>query len=334
MRLTILTVSILIISGLTAVFTASDSLPHILGAISKALPLIPLVLGAAWVISGGDIDLSPAGMFGASGMIVLWLCSIGVASYLAFLAAFLLAFAVGALHGYLVAFHKVSALVLTLGTSFVLLGIATILAVSLHSRAEKWRFEQISNLSIGKLPNSTKIAPQKPGIKDSPITLTLPRKLQPSVLRNSFPWAISLLGIAMYIRHRTRYGLKHLAVGFDRTAAMLAGLSVERIRFAALCASSLLSFLSATLYMVAYQDGGWNATSGIGMEMTAIAAAVIGGTKITGGVFQPVNAALGIILWGALTRFCLAVPWVAPEQQKLGFGILLVIVAAIDRKRV
>jgi ribose/xylose/arabinose/galactoside ABC-type transport system permease subunit len=124
-----------------------------------------------------------------------------------------------------------------------------------------------------------------------------------------------------------------VAVGFDRDAAHLAGIDVRRVRMRAFLVASALVYVSTMLYMISYQGGGWTAATGTGLELTAIAAAVIGGTAITGGRFNPVGVAMGIGVWAALGHVCIMAQFLDPEHQKLAGGALLLLVAFLDSKR-
>lgn len=123
--------------------------------------------------------------------------------------------------------------------------------------------------------------------------------------------------------------MRHVAVGLDREAAKLAGINVRVVRLRAFVLAALLVYISTMLFMIDYQGGGWSAATGRGFELAAIAAAVIGGTTITGGRFSPVGVAMGVGVWAALGHLCIMVRFLDPEHQNLAAGVLLIVVAFV-----
>jgi ribose/xylose/arabinose/galactoside ABC-type transport system permease subunit len=115
----------------------------------------------------------------------------------------------------------------------------------------------------------------------------------------------------------------------DAKAAEIAGVDIKRVYFAAFLMSGALVGLSALLSLVAVQRGGWAPNTGWGKELLAIAAAVLGGCRITGGRFDPVCVALATLLMFAVrdTISALSLP-VELEYVVLGVGVILV--ALID----
>ena len=91
----------------------------------------------------------------------------------------------------------------------------------------------------------------------------------------------------------TRFGRSVLAVGGNEEAARLMGLRVERVKVAVYALSGALAGLAGAL--VAAQTSG-SPTEGIGWELIAIAAVVVGGTQLTGGQGSILNTLTGVLL--------------------------------------
>jgi len=316
-------------------------LPVLTTVLSRSWPLIPLALAASLVISSGDIDLSPAGAFSFLGMLVLWLNNHNLPVFAIFLITFAISIAVGLVHGTFIGFFKAPPLIMTLGTSFFMTGIAILIYTTLLSNLEptkalpsKPQAHESNTALISATPTaSTGIASYWPAPTSTYTANTLPERQRVGIFSVSYPWTIAIIIILVYWKQYTLIGLKHMAVGSSREGAILAGLDVRRIRATSFFLASLLTFLSAMLYLIDYNGGGWSAGTGGGLELTGIAAAVIGGTSVSGGRFEPVNVALAMILWVALHQLSIALPFVGPTTQMIAIGILLILVANLDRSK-
>lgn len=331
MRSVILFLTIIMIAVITGYVSGSgDSFSALLSIAARAMPLIPLGLAAAIVISCGDIDLSPAGMFAFLGMLTLGLSNVGLPVWLVSVCVLVSAISIGIFQGWAIAYRGLAPLITTLGMSFALFGAATTIQVVLQESSRDFNIkQQIEVKDAGATSTELQLERANP----IPIVQTLPNNLQPAIWQRSLPWVAILLISGTLWRHRSMSALRHLAVGFDRNAAQLANLDVRVIRFRAFLVASLLVYISAMLYMIDYQGGGWTAATGRNLELLAIAAAVIGGTTITGGRLNVIGVALGIGVWAALGHICIMAKFLDPEHQKLAAGLLLLIVAFVDSKR-
>ncbi len=115
-----------------------------------------------------------------------------------------------------------------------------------------------------------------------------------------FSWkyviSTAVVGALILWRYRSDAGLDHIAVGLDQTASQISGVKIKIVYFRSFLFAGVLVGLSAVLFMVNVQVGGWATNMGWGKELFAIAAAVIGGCKITGGRFDPLSVAVATIL--------------------------------------
>lgn len=331
MRSAILFMTIIVIAIITGYVSGSgDSLSALLSITLRTLPLVPLGLAAAIVISCGDIDLSPAGMFAFLGMLTLGLSNVGLQHWLVAGCVLVAAILIGIFQGWAIAYRGLAPLITTLGMSLALFGAATTIQITLHNSARDFQIEKRIGSQDTQIDESQI---QSESNEKTPIVQTLPKHLQPGIWKFSLPWVVLLLILGILWRHGSMSALRHLAVGFDRNAAQLANLDVRIIRFRAFLIASLLVYLSTMLYMIDYQGGGWTAATGRGLELVAIAAAVIGGTTITGGRLDVIGVALGVGVWAALGHLCIMARFLDPEHQKLAAGLLLLVVAFVDAKR-
>jgi ribose/xylose/arabinose/galactoside ABC-type transport system permease subunit len=149
----------------------------------------------------------------------------------------------------------------------------------------------------------------------------------------AFVIALSTLATFAVVRYTTKWGLEHIAVGMNDKSAVFAGINIIHKKIVAFIVSSVLTSLAALVELNAISYGGWSPKAGIGIELQAIAAAVIGGCSITGGVFYPFAAALAAVLWVSVAELSLRIPYGGTETQRLITGILLLLVAFITHYR-
>ncbi|HEX6884466.1 MAG TPA: ABC transporter permease [Planctomycetota bacterium] len=109
---------------------------------------------------------------------------------------------------------------------------------------------------------------------------------------------LALVGAAALVLRRLHAGRALLAVGCDPAAARLAGVRVERVRVGALAAMGF--FAAAAALVSATRYPAIEIEAGAGLELSAIACAVLGGTSIRGGRGTVLGTLLGVALFGAL----------------------------------
>lgn len=148
----------------------------------------------------------------------------------------------------------------------------------------------------------------------------------------TIPWilVIALLisaATAWFVR-RTRTGRDIFAVGSHPEAARLRGIPVTRTTFLVYSVTGALAGLAGVLYASRY--GFVNpATAGQGMELSVIAAVVIGGTKVTGGSGTVLGVLLGCLLLGTI-NVALAVLGIAATWQLLVYGAVILIALLVE----
>ena len=110
--------------------------------------------------------------------------------------------------------------------------------------------------------------------------------------------ALVVVAAAAYVLLFTRFGRTVYAVGGNAQSAMLMGLKVGRTKIAVYTLSGFCSALGGLL-LVLYKSSG-DPLNGVGLELTAIAAVVIGGTLLTGGSGYVLGTVLGIMVLGVI----------------------------------
>lgn len=142
-------------------------------------------------------------------------------------------------------------------------------------------------------------------------------------------WIVSLLVVVvLVVCHRTPFGRHLYAVGGSERAARLTGLRVDRIKVAVYVAAGALSGLAGLIVTARLDSAQPNA--GLGYELDAIAAVVIGGTSLSGGRGSVGGTVLGCLLIGVLNNG-LTLLNVSPFWQQVIKGLVIIIAVALDR---
>jgi rhamnose transport system permease protein len=303
MRETILAGAILVLLLLVAArfpgFVAPANLANVF---NDTAPLIILALGQMVVILTRCIDLSVAANLALTGMAVAMVnvavpgLPIGVIMVI----AILLGAAMGAINGLLVWKLAIPPIVVTLGTMTIFRGI-------------------IFLISDGKWVNAHEMSSAFTGVPRM-VLLGLP------VLSWAAIITIILFGIMMA---RTQFGRSIFAVGGNPHAAVYTGIDVGKTQFWAFVVSGALAGLTGYLWVsrfaVAYVD-----IAG-GFELEVVAACVIGGISIAGGIGSVGGAVLGAIFLGVVKN-ALPVVNISPFWQLAISGSAILIAVAFNAR--
>lgn len=263
--------------------------------------LLLVAVGQAVVIITRNVDLSVGSVVGLTAYLTgrLFIDVPGIPSIAVFVAGVLLGAVLGAINGMLVAWAKVPALVITLGTMYIYRGINVIWTGSDRINASDLprAFRGLGTDQLVGIPVLTIIA------------------------------AIVLIAAAWYLRNM-RSGREFYAIGSDPAAAHLYGLKVTRRIITAFVLSGALSGLAGVLYAARY--GTVSSAAGFGWELQAIGAAVIGGVAISGGVGTVWGAAIGAFLLLTINR-ALPILGIDDFWQRAVVGVLIIGSIVLDR---
>jgi len=136
--------------------------------------------------------------------------------------------------------------------------------------------------------------------------------------------------IASFLLRRTGFGRHVYAVGGNETAARLSGVTVDRVKVIVFAISGLLAGLAALLHAALVNQG--SHIDGNGYELNAIAAVVIGGTSLAGGVGTIVGSMIGALTLSILDNI-LGLRNVQSEYQAILKGVIIVLAVLIQRQR-
>jgi ribose transport system permease protein len=261
-----------------------------------------LALGITPVIITAGIDLSVGSIMGLSGMVLGIVMTNGAPMWLGIIAALATAITVGLVNGVLIAYIKLSPFVVTLGMLSIARSLA--LVISNGKLISKFgpdndAFLELGGGRIGFIPN--------------PIIVT-----------------VVLAFILWFLLQATPWGRYVYAIGGNEEAARLTGVPVNLIKVSTYVISALCAGIAAVM-LVGWLGSANNAV-GLGYELNAIAATVIGGTNLMGGVGTSFGAVIGAVLIEVI-RNSLLLANVQTFWQGAFVGGALILAVLIERLR-
>ena len=262
--------------------------------------------GETLVIVTRNIDLSVGSTVGVAAFLTAEL----LADHNGLPALVAIAFAVGvgavlgAINGVLVAVAKVPSIIVTLGTLSIFRSVLTG-----HAGGE--------TIPTGDLPSWIVDLPRS--------TLFTVGQYQ---VRTMFGLALMIAVVLHLVLQYMRAGRHLYALGSNPEAARQAGLHDRRIQIAAFVACGALAGFAGFLYVGRF--GTINVTAGAGLELAAIAAAVVGGVSTLGGSGTVMGAFLGAVLIGLLDQSLARVPQISEFWRDAILGALLLLAVLLD----
>ncbi|HET7092506.1 MAG TPA: ABC transporter permease, partial [Thermomicrobiales bacterium] len=136
--------------------------------------------------------------------------------------------------------------------------------------------------------------------------------------------------VAAFVLRRTGFGRHVYAVGGNETAARLSGVAVDRVKIIVFVLSGLLAGLAALLHAALVNQG--SHIDGNGYELNAIAAVVIGGTSLFGGVGTVAGSMIGALTLSVLDNI-LGLRNIQSEYQAILKGVIIVLAVIVQRQR-
>lgn len=290
-----------------SLLTKTFATPNNLFNVTRNFAFVGIVaIGMTAVIITGGIDLSVGSTVLISAMVTTVIMHAGLPITLAFPAAMGAALLVGFINGTLVAIGGMPSFVVTLG----MMSIARSIGMVLSNNALIYEFgpDQAILFSIGG---------------GSQIVGGLP-------IPNPLIIMVILALITGFALRWTRWGRYLYAIGGNERAAILAGVPVKAMKI------SVFMFVSFCAGITGFLEAGWlgSVTTGLGsgMELTVIAATVIGGANLAGGSGTALGAVVGAALIEVI-RNSLTLLGISTFWQGTFVGAFIIIAVAFDRLR-
>jgi ribose transport system permease protein len=257
-------------------------------------------IGGTMVILTGGIDLSPGSAVALTTCVLAVLVKLmGIPVGVGILLVLVMGAAMGALNGVLSAYGRIPTFIATLATLSVYRGLAFLIT------------------------EGTPIFNIAPGLDrvfyDRLFGIPLP-----------FYYVIVLYVLTYVFLRHTSIGRAIYAVGGNVSAARLSGIQVNRVRMVAFVLAGLTASISGLLTAARLNSGSPN--YGVGLELQAIAAAVIGGASLTGGIGNIVSTLFGATTV-AVVQNGLNLNAVPAAWQNITLGMIIVLAVSLDMWR-
>jgi len=255
--------------------------------------------GMTFVILIGGIDLSVGSMLGLSGVIAAGVLQSTNNIFLAIISAIGIGLLCGVANGFFIAECKIPAFIATLGMMTLLRG-----CVLVYTNGSPIPIKSDGYKVIGK----GKVF----GIIPVPILLL-----------------IIIFLIAHFVLSQTNFGRSVYALGGNRVATWLSGISVKRTEWIVYIMSGALSAIAGIILTA--RLGSAQSTGGEGIEMDAIAAVILGGTSMSGGIGFVLPTVVGAMIMGIIDNI-LTLLNVNPHATSIVKGAVILGAVLLDKK--
>jgi len=276
-------------------FGTAENLKNI--AINNAF-LALVGFGMTFVIISGGIDLSVGSVLALNSVLAGWGAQHGLLA--ALLAPLIVCTLIGLVQGLLIARLGLAAFIVTLAG---LLGARGLLLAITDEGSKTYLIDRDSAFAaLG----------------------------QGEVLGIRVPILIALAALAagVVVLRRTRFGQTLFAIGGSESASLLMGLPVRRSKALVYAISGLLAGLAGALLAARTSSG--VPTVGVGLELDAIAAVVIGGTLLSGGAGALTGTLAGVLLLGVIQNLINQVGGLSSSYQAVVSGAFLIVVVLVQ----
>lgn len=317
-----------------------------------------LAVGMVFVIIAGQIDLSVGSLLGLTGGIAaianVWFHFNGILSIIIALAVGLI---LGAWNGWWVAYKNVPSFIVTLAGMLVFRGILIGITngYTIAPLSNDFQFigqaylTPVSGYLLGLIVllvaaytvYSQRKSKVKYGLEVSPFYLDISKIVVIAILvglfvftlnsYNGIPFSVLILAILAaiftYIASKTVFGRRVYAIGGNVEAAKLSGINVKKITLILFAINGLLAAVSGVILTSTLNAG--STSAGQNAELDAIAACVIGGASLSGGIGSVIGAIIGALVMSSINNG-MSLLNSAPFWQYVVKGLILLIAVYID----
>ena len=254
--------------------------------------------GMTFVILTGGIDLSVGSILGLSGVLASGVLASTVNTAVAVAVSLTVGIACGAVNGFFVSVCGIPPFISTLGMMTLLRGVILVYTKGSPIPIKSDAYKFFGKGSIAGIP--------------VPVIIL-----------------IIVFLLAHYILTQTSYGRSVYAVGGNREAARLSGIRVKTSEFLVYTLNGLMCGMAGLILTA--RLGSAQSTSGTGIEMDAIAAVILGGTSLSGGVGFVLPTVVGAMIMGIIDNI-LTLMNVNPHATNIVKGAVILIAVLVDKK--
>ena len=254
--------------------------------------------GMTFVILTGGIDLSVGSILGLSGVLASGVLASTGNTAAAVAVSLVVGVACGAVNGFFVSVCGIPPFISTLGMMTLLRGVILVYTKGSPIPIKSDAYKFFGKGSIAGIP--------------VPVIIL-----------------IIVFLLAHYILTQTSYGRSVYAVGGNREAARLSGIRVKTSEFLVYTLNGLMCGMAGLILTA--RLGSAQSTSGTGIEMDAIAAVILGGTSLSGGVGFVLPTVVGAMIMGIIDNI-LTLMNVNPHATNIVKGAVILIAVLVDKK--
>jgi simple sugar transport system permease protein len=240
-----------------------------------------MVIGVAMLMIAGEFDLSVGANFAVASFVFAWALNAGIAAVPAMIISVVAGSLLGLVNGLIVVYTGIPSFIATLGTMLAYRGIA----------------RAIGGGMLAKYIEST---PALFAVLNGSIDAINELFYPVANLRVSIFWFIVFAVLGALVLRRSRYGNWVYATGGNPGAALAQGVPVKRVKLMTFTLVGLLVGLASVMQFS--HRTSVDPLRGDGMELLAVAACVIGGIRLTGGVGTVFGAVIGVLLLATLEQ--------------------------------
>jgi ribose/xylose/arabinose/galactoside ABC-type transport system permease subunit len=260
-------------------------------------------IGVTFVILSGGIDLSVGSVVAFTGVFcALMIEQVGLHPLLVFAMVLVLGAGFGAVMGAMIYYFKIPPFIVTLSGMFLARGMAFVLTTASIPITHPF-YSDIYAIHY-RFPDGGRLS------SEAMIFLVV-------------------LVVGIFIAHFTQFGRNVYAMGGNENAALLMGVPIGRTTILVYALSSFLATLGGIVYSL-YTKSGYPLAA-VGLELDAIAAVVIGGTLLTGGVGYVAGTFIGIMIQGVIQTYITFDGTLNSWWTKIAVGMLLFLFIALQK---
>ncbi|HVT28379.1 MAG TPA: ABC transporter permease [Lacipirellulaceae bacterium] len=273
----------------------------------SSAPVVMAALGATVVIIAGGIDLSAGTAMSLCATVLAWVLLKGGSIELALVCCLLTGCLAGAANGIMISALDVAPFIVTLGTMTAYLGFAKLVA------------------------DETTVRPPLESVPQWLNGLAMPSPKPAWLLVAPGVWIMLLMALVLSaVLRYTVFGRHVFALGSNEKTARLCGLNVPALKVAIYTVAGLFIGVAGVYEFAKLKVG--NPISGIGLELKAIAAVVIGGASLNGGRGTVLGTLAGALLMQTILSGCTQLGLSNPIQDII-LGIMIIAAVTVDQIR-
>jgi simple sugar transport system permease protein len=276
------------------------TLPSMASTFTLAAELGIVAMGVTILMIAGEFDLSVGSVLGVSSVTVPWLAERGWPVAAAIPIALLVAIGIGLLNGIVVNRTRIPSFIVTLGALFWWRGV------------------------LFAVTRGFPISVDRDDPAFDPFSTRLGFGFNVSLF-----WFVAVTAILTLVVVRTRFGNWTFATGGNERTAGQLGIPTKRVKLVLFALAAFLAGLTGIIQ--AGRFSGVDSLRGTAMELEAVAAAVIGGTRLSGGYGSVIGTAFGCIMLGIIQNG-LVLAGIAGYWYRAFIGLLIVVVVIVNQR--